>query len=246
MRANAILFWILGGLLRAVGGRLRRVDRRSTSQRPEHGVGRHRRASRSPRVLAAFIAFYLGRVHTAQGAELPEDRLDANIDDGDPELGYFSPWSWWPFVLAAGAALAFLGLAIGFWISFIAVPIVADRARRLELRVLPRQLRPLMTIREARPATRSGLFALVEQLGHAFRALDRASLRPHRRRSYFAGAQPVRRLLVVDDGDEGCGGYALTDDRAAAVHQRPSASCRRSSWRDARVTTRHAASVQAG
>jgi hypothetical protein len=62
-------------------------------------------------------------VYSAQGAELPEDRLDANIDDGDAELGFFSPWSWWPIMLAASAALAFLGLAIGFWIAFIAVPL---------------------------------------------------------------------------------------------------------------------------
>lgn len=70
-------------------------------------------------VLGAFIAFYVGRVHRAQGAELPEDRLDADIDDGDPELGFFSPWSWWPLVLGASAATMTLGLAVGPWISFI-------------------------------------------------------------------------------------------------------------------------------
>ena len=72
-------------------------------------------------VLAIFLAFYLGRVHRAQGGELPEDRPDANIDDGDPEAGFFSPWSWWPIMLAGSAALLFLGLAVGFWICFIAV-----------------------------------------------------------------------------------------------------------------------------
>jgi hypothetical protein len=72
-------------------------------------------------VLSAFIAFYLGRTHAAQGGELPEDRLDANIDDGDPELGFFSPWSWWPIMLAASAGLLFLGLAVGYWICFVAV-----------------------------------------------------------------------------------------------------------------------------
>ncbi|MGO4103081.1 cytochrome c oxidase subunit 4 [Leifsonia sp. YAF41] len=72
-------------------------------------------------ILSAFLAFYLGRVHAAQGGELPEDRLDANIDDGDPEMGFFSPWSWWPIMLAGSAALLFLGLAVGFWICFIAV-----------------------------------------------------------------------------------------------------------------------------
>ena len=66
-------------------------------------------------ILSAFIAFYVGRSHAAQGGELPEDRLDANIDDGDPELGHFSPWSWWPVSLAFGAGLVILGLAVGFW-----------------------------------------------------------------------------------------------------------------------------------
>lgn len=68
-------------------------------------------------VLGAFIAFFLGRTHATQnGVELPEDRLDANIDDGDPELGHFSPWSWWPFMLALSVAIAALGIAVGWWI----------------------------------------------------------------------------------------------------------------------------------
>jgi hypothetical protein len=31
----------------------------------------------------------------------------------------FSPWSWWPLPLAAAAGLFFLGLAVGYWVSFI-------------------------------------------------------------------------------------------------------------------------------
>jgi hypothetical protein len=72
-------------------------------------------------ILSAFIAFYLGRTNRAVGGILPEDRLDANIDDGDPEQGFFSPWSWWPFMLAIGSALLFMGVAIGVWIAFIGV-----------------------------------------------------------------------------------------------------------------------------
>jgi hypothetical protein len=74
-------------------------------------------------VLSAFIAFYLGRSHRSVGGELPEDRLDADIDDGDAEQGFFSPWSWWPMMLALGAAMVFLGIAIGVWISFIGATI---------------------------------------------------------------------------------------------------------------------------
>ena len=74
--------------------------------------------------LAILIAFYLGLVVRSQGGELPEDRLDADIDDGDAEQGHFSPWSWWPIVLAGALALTFLGLAVGVWISFIGVALL--------------------------------------------------------------------------------------------------------------------------
>jgi len=119
MRANVNLFWILTvflAIVAAVYGVWSAME--SPIGQPEWAGTI---AISLTAVLSAFIAFYLGRVHKAQGAELPEDRLDANIDDGDAELGFFSPWSWWPIMLAGSAALMFLGLAIGFWISFIAV-----------------------------------------------------------------------------------------------------------------------------
>ncbi|MEN9751709.1 MAG: hypothetical protein RLZZ600_756 [Actinomycetota bacterium] len=75
-------------------------------------------------VLAAFIGFFLNLVNRSQGGILlPEDR-DADIDEGDPELGHFSPWSWWPFMIGVGLFLFFLGLAVGFWICFIGAPFV--------------------------------------------------------------------------------------------------------------------------
>ena len=75
-------------------------------------------------VLAAFIAFYLARVHAGQGGELPEDRGDALIDDGEAEQGFFSPWSWWPVMVGGALALMFLGLAVGVWISFIGAAVL--------------------------------------------------------------------------------------------------------------------------
>ncbi|HBU42021.1 MAG TPA: cytochrome c oxidase subunit IV, partial [Microbacterium sp.] len=66
-------------------------------------------------LMGALIGFYTGAVHRAQGGELPEDVLTADIDDGDPEIGEFSPWSWWPLVLASSAAVAIIGLAVGAW-----------------------------------------------------------------------------------------------------------------------------------
>ena len=122
MRANVIMFWILAvffGLAAVVYGVWSALDEVDPGMAWAGTV-----ALSLTTVLSAFIAFYLVRVQRAQGAELPEDRLDANIDDGDAELGFFSPWSWWPIILASGAALGFLGLAIGFWITFLAVPLV--------------------------------------------------------------------------------------------------------------------------
>src|SRR6188474_723747 len=75
-------------------------------------------------VLAAFLAFYLARVYAGQGGELPEDRGDALIDDGEAEQGFFSPWSWWPVMLGGALALMFLGLAVGVWISFIGAAVL--------------------------------------------------------------------------------------------------------------------------
>ncbi len=75
--------------------------------------------------LCTLIAFYVYRLYRAQGGELPEDRNDALIEDGEAEQGFFSPWSWWPISLGASAALMFTGLAVGNWICFIAVPVAA-------------------------------------------------------------------------------------------------------------------------
>ncbi len=76
--------------------------------------------------LTAMIAVYIWLVQKKQGGVLVEDRQDTDIDDGDPELGEFSPWSWWPLVLAFSLSLVILGLCIGFnfWLSFLSLPIV--------------------------------------------------------------------------------------------------------------------------
>jgi hypothetical protein len=75
-------------------------------------------------VLAMFIAFFLQVQLKNQGGVLPEDRLDADVDDGDPEIGFYSPWSWWPVMLAAGAGVAMLGFSVGIWVAFYAIPLV--------------------------------------------------------------------------------------------------------------------------
>lgn len=130
MRVNAILFWILGGFLMLVdAGYLawQLLDDSNTHGTVTSHVGSGyagidwvgQLTIGLSGILSFLIAFFVSRSYSAQGAELPEDRLDATIEEGEAEQGFYSPWSWWPVMLAASAALVFLGIAIGVWISFI-------------------------------------------------------------------------------------------------------------------------------
>jgi uncharacterized membrane protein len=75
-------------------------------------------------LLSTLISFFLWFSHRGQGGELPEDLENAEIDDGEAEQGFFSPWSWWPIMLALSAGLVFGGLAVGVWISIIGVGVL--------------------------------------------------------------------------------------------------------------------------
>jgi len=117
MNANVKLYWILTGFFFVLAGLYTVWSLIDQAHQRVEWVGTITLLLSG--LLWALIAFYLGKVHDAQGGELAEDRLDANIEDGDAEQGHFSPWSWWPIVLAASVSLVFLGVAIGPWIAFI-------------------------------------------------------------------------------------------------------------------------------
>lgn len=69
--------------------------------------------------LAFLIAFY--SLYTAKRVyPRPEDRLNGNIDEADPEYGFFSPHSWWPLVLGFSAFLVVLGLIFAVWLLVFA------------------------------------------------------------------------------------------------------------------------------
>jgi len=122
MRANTNLFWILGGFFWLSDAAYIIWSLLGSQNHEVEWVGTVGMALAG--VFSFFLAFYPGRTHAAQGGEGPSDLVDANIDDGDPEMGNFSPWSWWPFTLAFALSLVFLGFAVGTWISFIGAPIV--------------------------------------------------------------------------------------------------------------------------
>ncbi len=55
----------------------------------------------------------------------PEDYDDAEVEDGAGELGFFSPHSWWPIAIAAGAALFALGFAThNFWFAIASAGVI--------------------------------------------------------------------------------------------------------------------------
>jgi hypothetical protein len=68
--------------------------------------------------LALMIAFYIKLVARRLDPR-PEDDPNARISDHEGNQGFYSPWSWWPLPLAAAAAMVFLGMAVGWWVSII-------------------------------------------------------------------------------------------------------------------------------
>jgi hypothetical protein len=65
-------------------------------------------------LLAAMITIYLG-FHARRMDARPEDRQDAEIADGAGELGFFPPFSWWPFWNALCLAAMVYGVAMHAW-----------------------------------------------------------------------------------------------------------------------------------
>ena len=72
--------------------------------------------------LAVALAFLTGFYLLFTGRRLPlrpEDNVDGEIEQGTGELGFFSPHSWWPLYVGLAAAIAALGVAVGWWLFLI-------------------------------------------------------------------------------------------------------------------------------
>lgn len=73
--------------------------------------------------LAFLIAFYA--LYTSKRVyPRPEDRLTAEIDEADPEYGFFSPHSWWPLVVAFAAMLIVFGLIFAVWLIVLGISVL--------------------------------------------------------------------------------------------------------------------------
>ncbi|MEE6177787.1 cytochrome c oxidase subunit 4 [Mycobacterium sp. 050134] len=63
-------------------------------------------------IVATFFRFVARRIDTR-----PEDYEGAEISDGAGELGFFSPHSWWPILIALSGSVAAVGVAL--WLPWL-------------------------------------------------------------------------------------------------------------------------------
>jgi hypothetical protein len=63
-------------------------------------------------IVATFFRFVARRLDTR-----PEDYEGAEISDGAGELGFFSPHSWWPIMVALSGSVAAVGIAL--WLPWL-------------------------------------------------------------------------------------------------------------------------------
>jgi hypothetical protein len=74
--------------------------------------------------LAAMIGFYL--VFTARRVDTgAQDNKEADVADDAGEVGFYSPHSWAPILLAAGGVCAFSAPVFGWWFLYFTAPLVA-------------------------------------------------------------------------------------------------------------------------
>lgn len=70
--------------------------------------------------MSAMIAAVTG-MNAKRHHDRPEDDDDAPVSADAGIQGSFAPYSWWPLWTAIACALAFLGVAAGWWITCLGV-----------------------------------------------------------------------------------------------------------------------------
>jgi|688.fasta_scaffold867804_1 hypothetical protein len=121
MRIEARLFEILTGffvLSAVVYGVLTAVFQQPTGSVEWVGTTALVMTAGLSLIIGTFFRFVARRLDTR-----PEDYNDADIADGAGELGFFSPHSWWPLLIALAFSTTAVGAAL--WLPWlIAVGIV--------------------------------------------------------------------------------------------------------------------------
>jgi uncharacterized membrane protein HdeD (DUF308 family) len=70
-------------------------------------------------VLSGGLGFIIGYYALFTSTRIdprPEDDLEADVSDGAGDLGFFSPYSWWPLPVAFSAAIVALGVVFAMWL----------------------------------------------------------------------------------------------------------------------------------
>ncbi|MGH3499777.1 MAG: cytochrome c oxidase subunit 4 [Nocardioidaceae bacterium] len=75
-------------------------------------------------LLLTLLGFYLVVV-ARQIPERPEDNNHGEIVEGAGEVGFFSPYSWWPFFAGLALTTVVLGIIIGWWLFIIGAGLMA-------------------------------------------------------------------------------------------------------------------------
>lgn len=65
-------------------------------------------------LLFGMLTLYVG-LHARKMDPRPEDRLDAEVNEGAGELGFFPPFSWWPLWAAMSVAGVSFSIAMKAW-----------------------------------------------------------------------------------------------------------------------------------
>jgi hypothetical protein len=73
--------------------------------------------------LSIMIGYYLAFTARRVDAGAQDDQ-EADVADDAGEVGFFSPHSWQPLALGAGGALAFLSIALGWWLLYFSAPLI--------------------------------------------------------------------------------------------------------------------------
>ncbi|MBI1377649.1 MAG: cytochrome c oxidase subunit 4 [Frankiales bacterium] len=70
--------------------------------------------------LAFLVGFYVLYTSRRVGVR-PEDDPNANVEDADPDYGFFSPHSWWPLAVGIATFVVVVGLVFAVWLLILGV-----------------------------------------------------------------------------------------------------------------------------
>ena len=89
-----------------------------------YGVLSHEPAGTTALALSAGMAFIVALYlsYTARSIDpRPEDDPEAEIIDGAGELGFYSPYSWWPLAVAFSGGVTAVGVVFAHWLIALGV-----------------------------------------------------------------------------------------------------------------------------